>query len=192
MLCNKLIHCESARFQIFVTRRSTLLLSSLFGTLQYERERILKNLKTIILASLMWYISSIAGFCSRTSRLKEGNNRFTSSDRSTFNVRYVSRFGVLGILVFPAFSLWKISSARNIIFYVLDQSTPNRQIVTAVKSPILFKLRQWIKKGEKNVLAKGILFVMRCSRDIALWKLTFLILPWGSFSPMFFSFPSPF
>ena len=132
MLCNKLIHCESARFQIFVTRRSTLLLSSLFGTLQYERERIL------------------------------------NPDRSTFNVRYVSRFGVLGILVFPAFSLRKISSARNIIFYVLDQSTPNRQIVTAVKSPILFKLRQWIKKGEKNVLAKGILFVMSRSRDIAL------------------------
>ena len=43
MLCNKLIHCESARFQIFVTRRSTLLLSSLFGTLQYERERIFKS-----------------------------------------------------------------------------------------------------------------------------------------------------
>ena len=42
MLCNKLIHCESARFQIFVTR-STLLLSSLFGTLQYERERIFKS-----------------------------------------------------------------------------------------------------------------------------------------------------
>ena len=49
-----------------------------------------------------------------------------------------------------------------------DQSTPNRQIVTTVKSPILLKFGQWVKKGEKNLLAKRILFVMSLSRDIAL------------------------
>ena len=51
---------------------------------------------------------------------------------------------------------------------ILGQSTPKRQIVTAVKSPILLKIGRWVKKGGKSRFAKGFLFLMSRSRDITL------------------------
>ena len=59
---------------------------------------------------------------------------------------------------------------------LLGRSTPKRQIVTAVKSPILLKIGHWVKKGGKSRFAKGFLFLTSRSRDITLWKSNFLSL----------------
>ena len=66
---------------------------------------------------------------------------------------------------------------------IKGQSTPTQPMCPAVISPILFKIGEWMKRGEKNNPPKYKIFLMNSFVAIVILKSNFSDLPWRHFLP---------